>query len=148
MADCGCCLTFGSQVLVGGANIGPYTISVSVDTTRDVIWEPGSNEECEPIVDRRIYMYGPGKSTMQLTAYPFSNEEDEYTLGFTCPMEVSVQLGYKWVFDCCHSGSFIESLSKLNNSRKIITASDKCQTAWGDIDDNDFKDPPQSEKSL
>lgn len=100
MADCNCCLTLGSQVIIGGANIGPYTISVSVDSTRDVIWEPSSQGECEPDYDNKIYMFGPGKSTLQLTAYPFSNQEEQYNLGFTCPMEVSVQIPYKWIFDC------------------------------------------------
>jgi hypothetical protein len=41
---------------------------------------------------------------------------------------------YKWVIECCHSGSFIKSLSELNNSAKIITASDKCENAYADID--------------
>lgn len=71
-----------------------------MDTTRDVIYDSDTPEECEPDGDNYIYMYGPGKSTMQLTAYPFSNQDAEYTLGFDCPMEVTMQVNYKWVFDC------------------------------------------------
>lgn len=99
MASCNCCLTLGSNVVIGEADISRYTISVSVDSTRDVIWEPASQGECEPDYDNRVYMFGPGKSTLQLTAYPFSTS-DEYNLGFYCPMEVNVQIPWKYVFDC------------------------------------------------
>jgi hypothetical protein len=100
MAECSCCLTLGSQVIIGEADIGKYTVSVNVDTSRDVQWDSISDKGCEtPENGPMIYKYGPGKATLQLTAYPFSIE-DEYNLGFTCPMEVNVQIPWRYVFDC------------------------------------------------
>jgi hypothetical protein len=100
MAECSCCLTLGSQVIIGEADIGKYTVSVNVDTSRDVQWDSISDKGCESSENApMLYKYGPGKATLQLTAYPF-NIEDEYNLGFTCPMEVSMQRPYRYVFDC------------------------------------------------
>jgi hypothetical protein len=100
MASCNCCLTIGSQIIVGGADISEYAITVNVDSTRDILWEPGVQGECEADYDNKVYLYGPGKSTLQVTAYPFSNTYAEFNLGFTCPMDVSVQVPWKYIFDC------------------------------------------------
>lgn len=100
MADCNCCLTLGSKVLVGDADISGYTISVTADSTRDVTWEPASQGECEPDFNNQMYLYGPGKSTLQITAYPFSNQAEQFNLGFVCPTDVSVQIPWKFIFDC------------------------------------------------
>jgi hypothetical protein len=100
MADCGCCITLGTQVLVGQANISKYTISVAVDTTREILWEPTNTGDCIPDYNSPLYLYGPGKSVLQLSAYPWSNTAEEYSMGFLCPMDVNLQVGWKYVFDC------------------------------------------------
>lgn len=139
MADCNCCLTLGSQVIVGGADIGDYTISVSVDSTREVIWEPGNQGDCEPDYDDRVYMFGPGKSTLQVTAYPFSNQSASFNLDFTCPMDVSVQIPWKYVFDCrqctdCLDPATGQPAGKIRGKWIGIPMKKKSVTVTGDTD--------------
>jgi hypothetical protein len=42
---------------------------------------------------------------------------------------------YKYVIDACKSGDFIESLKNESNTRKVITASGKNESSYGDFDD-------------
>lgn len=96
---CDCCLTYNSQIVVGGADISNDTISISVDSSQEVLWEDLTDQECNPIGDSKLYMFGPSKATVQITAYPFRGYQD-YRMGFTCPVDVSLQVPWKYVFDC------------------------------------------------
>lgn len=100
---CSCCVTYDSSVIVNDGNlnydVSNDTISVSVDSSQDYIWEDLTDDDCNPIADSKLYMYGPNKSTIQITAYPFSGYQD-YTMGFVCPVNVNVQIPWKYVYDC------------------------------------------------
>jgi hypothetical protein len=96
---CSCCITYNSQIIVGGADISNDTISISVDSSQDVLWEDRTDQECNPIADSKIYLFGPNKATVQLTAYPFRGYDD-YQMGFTCPVDINATIPWKYVFDC------------------------------------------------
>ena len=98
-----------------------------------------NTSDCDDCV---VYVVAHGGVAADGEPYVSCNGENVWESEFDDMVSENPDTEYKFVFDCCHSGSFIESLSKQNNTRKIITASDKCQTAWGDIDDEDFVDPP------
>ena len=98
-----------------------------------------NTEDCDDCV---VYVVAHGGVADDGEPYVSCDGDLVYQSEFEDMASENPDTEYKWIFDCCHSGSFIESLSKLDNSRKVITASDKCQTSYGDIDDNDFIDPP------
>jgi hypothetical protein len=85
--------------MVGSVDIAGQVINVSVDSTQETIWEPKSSEACLELPDQWIYMFGPSKTTIQLTAYPFARGED-YMLGFTCPVNINVSVPWKYIYDC------------------------------------------------
>ena len=104
---CKCCVTWNADVRAGTVDaqgqttgmldISNNTISISVDTTQDILNEYKSDDNCN-LTDDMLYLYGPSKSVMQLEAYPF--DTDNCYLGFTCPVSVSVSIPWKYVFDC------------------------------------------------
>lgn len=100
---CSCCVTYDSNILINDGSleydITNDTINISVDTTQDYVWEDLTDEDCNPIGISKLYMYGPNKSTIQITAYPFRGYQD-YTMGFVCPVNVNVQVPWKYVYDC------------------------------------------------
>jgi hypothetical protein len=106
---CKCCITFNSRVAVGDADISQRLISVSVDTTHDVMFEPSSDQECVPD-GNWAYFFGPSKGNIQLSGYPFTVPED-MTLGFTCPVDISVQIPWKYVYDCRQCEPCIDPLT-------------------------------------
>lgn len=99
---CTCCVTYNSSIIVNDGSmdydITNQTVSISVDTAQDIMWEDETDDECNPTGDY-IYMYGPSKSTVQISAYPFTGYDD-YTMGFVCPVNVSVQIPWRYVYDC------------------------------------------------
>jgi hypothetical protein len=96
---CPCCVVTNASIVVGNVEIADHVISVSVDTTQDVMWEPETNNNCEDLPDEYVYLFGPSKTVVQLSAYPFNLGED-YMLGFTCPVNVNVSVPWKYVYDC------------------------------------------------
>jgi len=99
MAGCNCCVTYDSQIIVGDADISNQTISISVDSSQEIIWEDKTDQECDPLGDEKVYLYGPGKASVQITAYPFAQYTD-YTFGFECPVSVNVNIPWRYVYDC------------------------------------------------
>ena len=95
--SCSCCLARGVTVSLGGSDITNQIVSVAVDTQNDIDMEPDTTN-CVPN-GNWIYMYGPTKTAVQITAYPFTCPE-EFTLGFDCPVNVNLQVPWKWIFDC------------------------------------------------
>jgi hypothetical protein len=95
---CNCCLTSDARVTVGGTDISNQVHSVSVDSSQEVNWEDNTDATCNPMGDK-LYLFGPGKTTIQISAYPFKGEDD-YTMGFECPVNVSMNSNYKWIYDC------------------------------------------------
>jgi len=100
---CSCCVTYDSNVIVNDGviayDITSDTINVNVDSSQDYFWEDLTDEDCDPIGDSKLYMYGPSKASIQITAYPFRGYQ-EYTMGFVCPVNVNVQIPWKYVYDC------------------------------------------------
>lgn len=96
--SCPCCASINVTVSVDGADITRQVNAVSVDTAPDINREPKSND-CIAIPDEWLYMYGPGKTTIQITAYPLENEAD-YTLGLQCAATLSLSVPWKYVYDC------------------------------------------------
>jgi hypothetical protein len=142
MATCNCCVTYGSQILVGGADVSNQTISISVDSTQEVIWEDQTDVECDPLGDSKFYMYGPSKATVQLTAYPFAQGED-CTLGFTCPTTVNLSVGWKTVFDCrgcdpCYDPRTGQIAGQRRGRLVNIPLKKKQVTVTGDIDSSPY----------
>jgi len=99
MGACPCCVVTSASVIVGSLEIANQVISLSVDSTQDVSWEQSSNDNCEDLPDDYIYMFGPTKTAVQISAYPFAVGED-YMLGFSCPVSISVSVPWKYVYDC------------------------------------------------
>jgi hypothetical protein len=95
---CPCCVTTLVQVLVNDKNISERVSAISVDSVPDIQWEPKS-DDCIPQGTGWIYMYGPGKTTIQITAYPFDPPED-YTFGLPCATNLSVSVPWKQIYDC------------------------------------------------
>ena len=95
---CPCCVTSQVRIVVNGSDISQRVQSVSVDSSPDIMWEPES-KDCIPQGTGWIYMYGPGKTTIQITAYPFEPPED-YTLGFPCATNISLTVPWKYIYDC------------------------------------------------
>jgi hypothetical protein len=95
---CSCCLTSETRVSVNGADISGQVNSINVDSSQEVLYEDSTDASCSPM-GSEIYLFGPGKTTIQITAYPFEGEDD-YTMGFECPISVSMNSGYRWVYDC------------------------------------------------
>jgi hypothetical protein len=95
---CNCCLSSEARVSINSQDISTQVHSVSVDSSQEVNWEDNTDATCNPLGDK-LYLFGPGKTTIQISAYPFQGEDD-YTMGFECPVNVSMNSNYKWVYDC------------------------------------------------
>jgi hypothetical protein len=96
---CPCCVVTNANIVVGNVDIAEKVITVSVDTTQEVVWEPSSNTDCEQLPNEYVYLFGPSKTVIQLTAYPFE-KPDDYLMGFSCPVSVNVSIPWKYVYDC------------------------------------------------
>jgi hypothetical protein len=95
---CSCCLAADTTVTINGSNVSQQINSISVDSSQEILWETDTNKECAPTGDY-LYMFGPGKTTVQITAYPFAGADD-YRMGFECPVNVNISVPWKWVYDC------------------------------------------------
>lgn len=89
---CSCCLGYGGNLVVGDVTVNKHVLSVSLDSSLDVLENYCGGTDTSKV-------FGPKKITMQFSAYPF-DDVAKYDLGLTCPVDISVQLQYKYVLDC------------------------------------------------
>lgn len=99
MSNCPCCLTTNLKVKVNGEDISRMISAVSVDTAPDVIREPASTK-CEVLPNEWMMLFGPGKTTVQITAYPFGGNIPPDLGGLACATNVNISVPWKYVYDC------------------------------------------------
>jgi hypothetical protein len=134
---CPCCNTTAVRVLVDGEDISGRVNSISVDTAPDIQREPKSND-CIPLPNEWLYLYGPGKTTIQITAYPFVPPED-YTCGLICATNLSLSVPWKYIYDCrLESDCFLSdgNLGKKKGRWVGVPMKKKQVTVTGDIENN------------
>ena len=125
------------SVKVNDVDITRQINAISVDTAPDINREPKS-DDCIKIPDEWIYLYGPGKTTIQITAYPLEGDPGakDYTLGLQCAATMSLSVPWKYVYDCrLESDCFLSdgSLGKKKGKWVGIPMKKKQVTVTGDI---------------
>jgi hypothetical protein len=134
MAGCDCCLLTNAGVYESTLGLIDGVISVSSDVSVEMLFEDPAHNMCEE--DKTIRFFGPGKGSFQIQVYPFSSLDDfKYCLA--CPIELSVQTPWKWIYDCN------KTIPCFNNSNKIrkgayvgIPMRNKTITVTGDLTDS------------
>ncbi len=137
---CTCCLASDSRVIVNDIDISQFVRAVSVDSNQEVLWEDSTNNTCEPIANQKIYLFGPGKTTVQLTAFPFGKNDSDYMMGFRCPVNINVSVPWKWVYDCRKCDDCIGGAEGQKRKGKwmAIAMRKKQVTVTGDIGGSDL----------
>jgi len=101
MSTCNCCIVYDLSVSEGNAILTGVN-SLNIDTNLTFDWWDETDNECNPY-NTKLDLIGPAITSLQLTAHPFDNdsmEEYGYTMGFSCPFELSVSIGYKFINSC------------------------------------------------
>ena len=104
---CPCCDSLNVKILINSQDITNQVNSISVDSVPDIQREPKS-DDCISLPNEWLYLYGPGKTTIQVTAYPFVEGED-YTCGIPCNTSLSLSVPWKMIYDCRLSGLCVGS---------------------------------------
>jgi hypothetical protein len=134
---CPCCNTTAVRILVNNEDISGRVNSISVDTAPDIQREPKSND-CIPLPNEWLYLYGPGKTTIQITAYPFVPPED-YTCGLICDVNLSLNVPWKLIYDCRLDSDCLLAdggLGKKKGRWVMIPLKKKQVTVTGDLEGN------------
>ena len=135
--SCPCCVTRDITVIVDDKDITHMVSAVSVDTAPDVIREPLSNK-CQVEAGQWMMMFGPGKTTVQITAYPWgeggSPKPDMGGLG--CATNVSISVPWKYIYDCRLDADCIDKSGKVSKKKGrwvLLPLKKKTITVTGDI---------------
>ena len=132
---CPCCVARDILVKVNGNDITHMISAVSVDTAPDVIREPLSNK-CQVIPNEWMMMFGPGKTTLQITAYPFGEGIPPNLGGLGCATNVSINVPWKYIYDCRLDADCIDKngqVAKKKGKWVLLPLKKKTITVTGDI---------------
>jgi hypothetical protein len=133
---CPCCVSTDTRVYVNDKDITEMLNAVSVDTAPDVIREPLSSN-CWPISGEWMTLFGPGKTSVQMTAYPFGGGNSfQPNLNLTCATSVSVSVPWKMVYDCRLSSNCVDKNGQIGTKKGrwvMIPLKKRTITVTGDI---------------
>jgi hypothetical protein len=133
---CPCCRSADVKVLVNGNDITRRVNSLSVDSAPDINREPASNK-CVPVGGNNwIYLFGPGKTTIQVTAYPYDDSSGDYRLGLECAVNLSASVPWKYIYNCSLESDCLLKDGKLGKKKGkwvLIPMKKRQVTVTGDL---------------